>query len=144
VHEQLLEAVTAGEHTRIRELVAAGADINARCDQGASVLFSACLAGDVQTVRLLLDLGAYPNLEAEEPAATIYAPKPLDLVMQAQFLLDWGKYTPVFELLLERGASEWGGQVPTPEDTALRMLRALERQQGGRTEQRATGERPRE
>jgi hypothetical protein len=111
--------------------VAAGADINSRCNQGASVLFHACIAGDVETVRLLLDLGADPYLEAEEPAAIFYATKPLELVMSAQFLMDWDRYTPVFELLLARGASDWTtGKVPTPADTEVRKQRALERQLG--------------
>jgi hypothetical protein len=86
------------------------------------------LAGDLEMVRPLLDLGADPNLEAEEPASRFYAPKALDMVMQAQFLMDWAKYTPVFALLLSHGASESGGQVPTPADTEIRRQRALERQ----------------
>jgi ankyrin repeat protein len=126
----LLVAVLAGDGDEVRPLIAKGGDINTRCDQGASVLFGACLAGDVEMVRLLLDLGADPNLEAEEPASVFYAPKALDMVMQAQFLMDWSKYTPVFELLLSRGASESGGQVPTVADTEARRRRALDYQAG--------------
>ena len=130
VEQRLLKAVSAGDHEEVRWLVAAGANINSRCDRGASALFSACVAGDVEMVRLLLDSGANPNLEAEEPASGFYAPKTLDMVMQAQYLMDWGKYTPVFELLLARGASESGGQVPTPADTDVRRQRALDYQNG--------------
>ncbi|MBX7104033.1 MAG: ankyrin repeat domain-containing protein [Gemmataceae bacterium] len=128
MERHILEAVATGNRDEVRRLVSAGADINARCDQGASALFVACLAGDVEMVRLLLDFGADPNLEAGEPASSIYAPKVLDLVMQAQFLIDWAKYTPVFELLVSRGASEWGGGVPTRADTEVRSRRALEHQ----------------
>jgi hypothetical protein len=81
-------------------------------------------------VRLLIDLGADPNLEAEEPAASLYAPRALDMVMQAQFLMDWEKYTPMFELLLARGASELDGRIPTPAETETRRVRALAYQSG--------------
>ncbi|MGL6077052.1 MAG: ankyrin repeat domain-containing protein [Fimbriiglobus sp.] len=111
--EPLLEAVLTGNHHEVARLVEGGADINARCDEGASVLFAASLSGDVEMVRLLLDLGADPNLVAEEPAASIYCPKVVDLISQAQFLTDWAKYTPVLELLLARGATDDRGQVPT-------------------------------
>lgn len=118
---QLLEAVTAGDWNRIKELVSRGVNVNARSDQGASVLFSACLSADERLVKLLLDLGADPNLNAEGEAIATYAPKPLDVVMQAMMLTDWSRYKPCFDLLLKRGASDWQGRVPSPAE--IRMLR---------------------
>jgi ankyrin repeat protein len=110
--EPLLEAVLNKRHHEVSRLIEGGADINARCDEGASVLFAASLSGDVEMVRLLLDLGADANLVAEEPGASIYCPKVVDVIYQAQFLMDWAKYTPVLELLLARGATDERGQVP--------------------------------
>jgi hypothetical protein len=121
LEEQLLDAVYMGDSARVQELIAGGADINARCDQGASVLFLACLQGNVEMVRQLLDHGADPNLVAAEPGDAVYAEKPLVLVMEAQALMDWAKYTPVYDLLIERGATGMNGTVPTAEVTALRL-----------------------
>lgn len=118
---QLLEAVTAGDRGRIKELVGSGVNINARCDQGASVLFYACLAADDKLVKLLLDLGADPNLNAEGEAISVYAPKPLDVVMQAMLMTDWARYKPCFDLLLKRGASDWQGRVPSAAE--IRVMR---------------------
>lgn len=118
---KLLAAVTAGDRGRIKKLVASGVNINARCDQGASVLFYACLAADESLVKLLLELGANPNLNAEGEAIAMYAPKPLDLVLQAMVLTDWGRYKPLCDMLLKRGATDWQGFAPSP--AQLRDLR---------------------
>jgi ankyrin repeat protein len=129
--DQLLNAVFAGDEARIRGLVRTGADVNARCDHGASVLFSACLAGHVEMVRLLLDLGADPNLESSEPGSGIDAEKPLVLVMQGQFLMDWDKFSPVYDLLVERGATCLDGTVPSAEINAVRFANYIAQQQRG-------------
>ena len=129
---QLLEAVTAGHRGRIKRLIAEGVDIDAPCDQGASVLYYACLTADVDLVQFLLDLGANPNRKAMGEAIGVYAPKPLDLVLQAMFLTDWSRYKPVLELLLKRGASDYGDRVPTSEDLRSLRDRAREQKQSGR------------
>ena len=128
---QLLEAVTAGHRGRIKKLIAEGVDIDAPCDQGASVLYYACLTADVDLVKFLLDLGANPNRKAMGEAIGVYAPKPLDLVLQAMFLTDWNRYKPVLELLLKRGASDYGDRVPTSEDLRSLRDRAREQKQSG-------------
>ncbi|MFO0804581.1 MAG: serine/threonine-protein kinase [Gemmataceae bacterium] len=124
---RLLEAVTSGDRARIKQLVANGVNINARCDQGASVLFYACLSADVKLVKLLLELGADPNLTAEGEAIGVYAPKPLDLVMQAMVLMDWSRYKPLFELLLRHDATDWRGNEPTAGSVRELRERAEER-----------------
>lgn len=124
--EMLIDGAMSRRIDRIREAIAAGADPDSRCDDGATALLLACLEGDLEAVRLLLDVGADPKLVADEPAADIYAPRPLDLVMQCQFLLDWRKFTPIFTLLVERGAMTFEGNVPSAESEKVRERHALE------------------
>ena len=105
LHKELLAAIADGQIEKAKCLIQTGVDLNAPCDHGASVLFSAILSGDVSLVRLMLELGADPNFVAEEPGATIYAEKPLELAEQARFLLSRDKYQPIAELLDQFGAT---------------------------------------
>jgi ankyrin repeat protein len=59
--EQLHEAVRAGEVARARELIAAGADANARDSYGATPLMNAARGGNVEMVSALLAAGADVN-----------------------------------------------------------------------------------
>lgn len=59
--EQLQEAVRAGEVARARELIAAGADANARDGYGATPLMNAAHGGNVEMVRALVAAGADVN-----------------------------------------------------------------------------------
>lgn len=59
--EQLHDAVRAGEVARARELIAAGADANARDSYGATPLMNAAHGGNVQMVRALIAAGADVN-----------------------------------------------------------------------------------
>ncbi|HEX4518475.1 MAG TPA: ankyrin repeat domain-containing protein [Gaiellaceae bacterium] len=130
---ELLRAVATDDLRGIDKALAAGADINARCDDGASVLYLACIRGNVEVVRALLELGADANLRADLPAADMYAETPLGLVKGAQFLLDWEKYTPIYDLLVERGAVDQGRRVPVSADNdARRRWHALTWQAKGR------------
>jgi hypothetical protein len=121
----LMEAVGADDLGGIENAVRRGADLDARCDQGASLLYGACLGGNIDVVRLILDLGADPNLRAVSPGNEIYDATPLELTMGAQFLLDWEKYTPIYELLVERGARDSEDEIPNPAANVLRQQRAL-------------------
>jgi serine/threonine protein kinase len=124
--QRLLDAVTVGDLTEVYSIVNGGANINARCDQGASVLFLACLMGEEKLVEHLLMLGADPNLRAEGEAVSVYAPKPLDLVLQSMEQRDWRRYKPLLELLLQHGATDFRDQTPTPSE-----LRALKQRADG-------------
>jgi ankyrin repeat protein len=59
--EQLHEAVRAGQVARVRELIAAGADINERDGYGATPLMNAAHIGNAEMVRALVAAGAEVN-----------------------------------------------------------------------------------
>lgn len=122
VYEQLLTAGVANDVSAVTRLIESGIDLNNRCDQGASALFSAILAGNLNIVELLLENGADPNLVADEPAASIYTEKPLDLARQARFLMDWDRYHPIVKLLEAYGATNEIGEVES--DSEVVELRA--------------------
>jgi hypothetical protein len=122
---RLVKGVERADLTAIRDALAAGANVNALDNDGASVILYACLAADADVVRLLLDEGADPNARADEPAASTLAETPLDLVMQAQIVLDWEKYTPIYELLVARGAVDADGAAPDSTLNPSRRDRAL-------------------
>lgn len=63
--ESLLDAVTAGDATRVRTLLAAGADCNQRNGDGATALMLAAHAGRLDLVKALLDAGADVNARDE-------------------------------------------------------------------------------
>lgn len=104
-NDLLYKAVKTSNVQQIRELAATGRDINAPCDNGASVLFVAILIANVEVIRTLLELGADPNFQAVEPALSVYADTPLDVAMQARLVMDWEKYNPIVQILIDYGAT---------------------------------------
>ena len=121
-----MTAVAESNRDQLESLIENGIDLNARVDQGASVLFGAILQGDEIIVRIMLEHGADPNLLADEPAATIYTEKPLNLARQARFLMDWDKYDPIVKLLEAFGATDFDGCIETEAEWKVRELRARE------------------
>jgi ankyrin repeat protein len=59
--EPLLRAAEAGDLARVQDLLAAGADCDARDADGATVLMHAAHAGHLEVVRALIDAGADVN-----------------------------------------------------------------------------------
>ncbi len=126
LHEQLFTAIAESNFDEAKHLIQGGIDLNAPCDQGTSVLYSAILSGNVSLVQMMLEHGADPNFLADEPAASIYTEKPLELAMQARFLMSWDKYHPIVKLLEEFGATDIDGQVESSDDFEARERRARE------------------
>ncbi len=130
LHEQLMTAIVEDKVDEVRQLIQRGLDLNARCDQGASVLYGAILHGNINIIQLLLEHGACPNLIADEPAASIYTEKPLELAMQSRFLMDWGTYHPIVKLIEKYGATDSDGSVESSEYLEACEQRAQEWQAG--------------
>jgi len=63
--EQLLEAVKAGDTARASQLLAAGADVNARDAYGATALINAAYSGNAEMVEALLAAGAEVDAKDE-------------------------------------------------------------------------------
>lgn len=59
--DELRRAASAGDSAKVRELLAAGVDVNAANRYGATALAYACDKGHTEVVKLLLDKGANPN-----------------------------------------------------------------------------------
>jgi ankyrin repeat protein len=59
--DELLQAAAAGDVARLRAALAAGADPDARDDDGATALMRAAHAGRLDAVRALIDAGASVN-----------------------------------------------------------------------------------
>lgn len=69
-HDDLLEAILTGDEDRARELVAAGADINAIAEDEYPPLWIAVDQLEPDEVRLLLAFGADPNLANPDEGTT--------------------------------------------------------------------------
>src|SRR4051794_27205349 len=67
-NQALIEAAKAGDLAAVRDLLGAGADVNARRGEP---LIEAVLAGHTEIVQLLLERGADPNAEDEEHQVTV-------------------------------------------------------------------------
>ena len=61
--EDLLEAVRKGDATRVKALLAQGADVNSKSPYGATSLFFAADRGNVEMIKILLDHGADVNVK---------------------------------------------------------------------------------
>jgi len=61
-HTPLAGAVLRSDYSAIRELAAAGADLNGFDDHRMTPLLWAIMRGDIDAVRLLLESGADPNV----------------------------------------------------------------------------------
>lgn len=63
--QQLIEAVNAGDVARVRDLIAQGADVDARDAYGATALMNAAHSGNLEMVETLLAAGAEVDAKDE-------------------------------------------------------------------------------
>ncbi len=74
VNEALLVAARKSDVAAVKELLAKGADVNAKTQYGATPLSYACDRGNFEIVKLLLERGANVNVKD-----TFYKATPADL-----------------------------------------------------------------
>jgi cobaltochelatase CobT len=67
----LLDSAAAGDLSRVKSLLAQGADVNARAVDGATALFLASLNGHRDVVQYLLDANAEVNAKADRGATAL-------------------------------------------------------------------------
>lgn len=63
--EPLFEAIAVGDLTALKKLIAEGADVNIKGENGATALAFAAQYNDLEMVEILLKAGANPNSEIE-------------------------------------------------------------------------------
>ncbi len=127
VNSQLMEAARGGQTERVRELLEAGADVNAKIEGNVTALMFAASEGHADTVRTLLEAGAevdekhsftgasaldYAALAGHTEAVVALLDAGVDVDAQDQggrTASMWAKrngHTEIVELLKKAGAKE--------------------------------------
>jgi ankyrin repeat protein len=91
VEEELRRAADEGDLARVRDLIAAGADINAPGPHGHTALMAAANKGHAEVVRALLESGADPRAEADFHYGALYSAV-------------WRGHTEIVRILITAGA----------------------------------------
>lgn len=94
INEELLAAARKSDIVKVKELLAKGANVNAKSPYGATPLFFACDRGNVEVIKILLESGADANIQD-----TFYHATPLGWAMNK------GK-PEIIKLLVEAGAKD--------------------------------------
>lgn len=68
--QALVEAAAAGDTSRVKALIAGGADVNAKNRFGSAPLVSALVSGHADTAEALINTGADVNVDGGAPLAT--------------------------------------------------------------------------
>lgn len=87
---ELLDACKAGDVEAVRQLLSAGADVNAKYEDGHTPLHAACANDHPDTVRLLLEKGADMNVENRFGHTPLHLACIYDHADVVQFLLEKG------------------------------------------------------
>src|SRR5262249_29506446 len=69
----LVEAAARGSVQGVRDLIAAGADLNQRDENGITALIISAYAGNVEIVRLLLAVKANPNVANNDGETALHS-----------------------------------------------------------------------
>ena len=94
---ELVEAVNAGDLGLVRKLLAAGADVNCRDSEGATMLMRASHAGNLPMVQTLIDAGAEVNASDERGWTPL---------MKAAYNPDLNRgFADVAQVLIDAGAN---------------------------------------
>jgi hypothetical protein len=126
LEESLIKAAERGDVERVEDLLAKGADVNAKSGDGWSALMHACYRRNVATVTALLQKGADVNAKRRDGVTALMLAALLGDVNVVQALLDAGAdvnaqavntgytalisaaekgYTSVVKMLLDKGAN---------------------------------------
>ena len=122
-HDELVEAVLNGDEARARELVAAGADINALAPDEYPPLCMAVDQMEVDEVRRLLAFGADPNLADPDEKTT-----PLKMAKRVYKEMGFGpvkKKDPLLDAMMSMAREAAGKQfdeMKTRLDEIIRLL----------------------
>ncbi len=87
-----MAAACGGQHD-VAMLLARGAEVNSRDNEGRSPLFLAAGHGQIECVRILLGAGAYPDARSKAGITPLREAKE-------------GKYWDIAQLLSENGATD--------------------------------------
>jgi ankyrin repeat protein len=117
---ELAGAAGEGDTARVRQLVRAGADPNARGDRGVTPLQFAMLAQDLDGMRALLAAGADPNLPGLGGATPMHMAAIADDPKYLRLLLDHGGDPNARHG--ETGAGPLAGATGPRTDAQFRML----------------------
>jgi hypothetical protein len=123
-HDELVEAVLNGEEDRARELVAAGADINALAEDEYPPLCMAVDQLEVEEVRRLLAFGADPNLADPDEKKT-----PLKMARRMYKDMGFGpakKKDAMFEAMMTIAREAAGKQFEDMRTRLEEIIRLLE------------------
>lgn len=97
LRDALLTAASDGNLQRIGELLAEGADVNARDGEGFTPLIRATRNRHVDAVKLLLDKGADPNARSKDGTSAATLASPLFHETRAP------EYIAILKLLIAKG-----------------------------------------
>jgi len=90
LNRELYEAADRGDISRVNEMLAAGADVNAAIHGDGSALIAAARSGNMEMARLLLDRGANPEFGVNGDGTPLIAAAGHGDIQMARLLLDRG------------------------------------------------------
>ncbi len=120
----LMIAAKEGQVERVRELVAAEADVNRANANGGTPLMYAALGGNAEIVRMLLDNGATVNATADNRWSALMIASAKGYVQIAELLLDRGADTNLQDVY------RWTPVMRAAYENRIDMVRLLLRQPG--------------
>lgn len=100
VDSGLHQAAIDGDITKIRNLLASGANVNAKDKDGRTALILAALKGRVEVVQLLLNNGADPNAQDKQGDTAMSGVRRSGQIRMGQLLKKSGAKTPAYNQII--------------------------------------------